>query len=155
MTWVNPTVDSSRELMIPARVALGERLYLDVVAHYGPVPVWLHAAADRLFGLQLSTPLALLLPLAAITIFSFHVLVRRVAGPLAACCASLLATAVALVAPNGGALVFPYSFSAAHGLAFSSVALALFQRPSRVQRGRGAGLWGLALASKPSSRSSA
>ncbi|MBK9966189.1 MAG: hypothetical protein IPP07_15310 [Holophagales bacterium] len=149
MTWVNPTVDSSRELMIPARVALGERLYLDVVAHYGPVPVWLHAAADRLFGLQLSTPLALLLPLAAITIFSFHVLVRRVAGPLAACCASLLATAVALVAPNGGALVFPYSFSAAHGLAFSSLALALFQRPSRAAAAGAAGLWGLALASKP------
>lgn len=149
MTWVNPTVDSSRELMIPARVALGERLYLDVVAHYGPVPVWLHAAADRLLGLHLSTPLALLVPLAAVTIFTFYLLVRRVAGPLAACSASLLATAVALVAPNGGALVFPYSFSAAHGLAFSSLALALFMRPSRAAAAGAAALWGLALASKP------
>lgn len=149
MTWPNPTVDSSRELMIPARVAFGERLYVDVVAHYGPVPAWLHAAADRVFGLSFVTPLVLLLPLAALTLLSLHALVRRAAGPLAAFCATLLATAVALVAPNGGALVFPYSFAAAHGLAFSMAALALFQRPSGGAAVAAGALWALALAAKP------
>ena len=83
MTWPNPTVDSSRELMIPARVALGERLYVDVVAHYGPVAAWLHAAADRAVGLFFATPLVLLLPLALLTLLSLLIilLVSRIGRP--------------------------------------------------------------------------
>ena len=119
-----------------------------MVGHYGPVPVWLHAAADRLFGLRFATPLVLLVPLAAVTLFSLYALVRRAAGPLAAFSATLLGTAVALVAPNGGALVFPYSFPAAHALAYSTLALALSRYRSRTADVACALLWGLAFASK-------
>lgn len=149
MSWPNPTVDSARELMIPARVAAGERLYSEVVAHYGPVSVWLHAAANRTVGLRVETPLVLLLPLAAGTLASLYVLVRRAAGPLAAFSGTLLGLAIALVAPNGGALVFPYSFAAAHSLAFSTMALALASSRSRFAGTASAVLWGLALAAKP------
>ncbi len=149
MSWPNPTVDSARELMIPARVAAGERLYSEVVAHYGPVSVWLHAAANRAVGLHVKTPLVLLVPLAAGTLASLYLLVRRAAGPLAAFAGTLLGLAIALVAPNGGALVFPYSFAAAHSLGFSTMALALATSRSRAAGAGSAVLWGLALAAKP------
>jgi hypothetical protein len=148
MTWLNPFVDGSRELNLPARIAGGEHLYSQVVAHYGPVPVWLHAVAYRALGLRLSTPLALLVPAAIVTFASLFLLAARAASPLVATWGAALGIAIALVAPNGGALVFPYSFAAAHSLALASAALAVFTLGGTT-RWLAALLWGLALASKP------
>ncbi len=44
-SWINPFVDSSREMNVPARLAEGERLYRDVVYYYGPAGPWINAAA--------------------------------------------------------------------------------------------------------------
>lgn len=148
MTWIQPTIDSGRELSIPARVAAGERLYGDVVAHYGPVPAWLHAAAYRVAGFHLWTPLLLLVPLAALASLSLLVLGRRAGEARGAAWGVAWGLSIALAAPNGGALVFPYSFAAAHALAWSSAALALALSSSRFAPASSL-LWGLALASKP------
>jgi hypothetical protein len=48
--WINPFVDSGREMDVPARLAAGERLYRDVDFYYGPVGPWVAAAAVRLGG---------------------------------------------------------------------------------------------------------
>ncbi len=48
--WINPLVDSGRELDVPFRLAQGERLYRDVTYYYGPLGPWINAAALRLFG---------------------------------------------------------------------------------------------------------
>jgi len=149
MTWLNPLLDSSRELAVPARVAAGERLYRDVVAWYGPVPIWLHAAADRALGVRLTTPLVLLLPIAALLFASLYLLVRRAAGPGAAAVATAWGIALSLVARNGGALVFPYSFAAAHALAFATAGLAALLVPDRPRYVLAAVLWGTGLACKP------
>ena len=148
MTWPMPTHDVGRELAVPARVAAGERLYRDVVANCGPLPVWLHALAFRLLGDTLAAPLALLLPAAALTFASLWVLARRAAGPAAAFWGVLWGLSVALVAPNNGALVYPYSFASAHALAFSAAALAFFPA-GRAGPAVAAALWAAALASKP------
>jgi hypothetical protein len=149
MTWIHPSRDSSRELMTPARVALGARLYADVVAWYGPVPTWLHGAAYRVVGFRLTTPLLLLIPSAFVTFLSLHLLARKAAGPAAALWGSAFAVSISLVAPNGGSLAFPYSFAAAHALALSSAGLAL-ALSDRSSFALGAAVcWGLALAAKP------
>ncbi len=151
MSWLSPTIDTGRELNIPARIAQGERLYRDVACFYGPVPVWLHAAAYRVFGFDVRTPLALLLPSALLTMASLYSLARRAAGQAAAFWGMAWAISIVLVAPNNAALVFPYSFGAAHSLAFSTAALALVTRPGIGNRALAgcAFLWGLALASRP------
>lgn len=148
MTWANPFVDGSKELRIPERVARGERLYADVVCHYGPVPNWLHAGAYRLLGYRVATPLALLLPLAALTFLSLFVLARSAAGVEAAAWGTAWGIALALVAPNGGALVLPYSYAGAHALAFGSLGLLLSLSPRRGLLAAAAACWAVALAGK-------
>jgi len=148
MAWPQPTIDSGREWAIPLRVAHGERLYAEVVSFHGPVPVWLHAAAYRLAGERVTTPLLLLVPLAVLLLGSLHVLARRAAGPLASLAGTALALSIALVAPNGGALVFPYSFAALHALAWSAFGVAA---ATGGRRGGATAVlaWGIALASRP------
>jgi hypothetical protein len=148
MTWANPFVDGSKELRIPERVARGERLYADVVCHYGPVPNWLHAAAFRLVGYRFTTPLVLLVPLAGLAFLSLFALSRAAAGLEAAAWGSAWGIALALVAPNGGALVLPYSYAGTHSLAFASLGLLLSLSPRRAALAGAAACWALALASK-------
>lgn len=148
MTWANPYVDGSKELRIPERVARGERLYADVVCHYGPVPNWLHAGAYRLLGYRLTTPLALLLPLSALVFGSLFVLARRAAGLEAAAWGTAWGITLALVAPNGGALVLPYSYAGTHSLALASLGLLLSLSERRAALAGAAACWALALASK-------
>ena len=44
--WIEPFVDTGRELMVPARVAQGERLYRDVRFYYGPLAPYVAAGVD-------------------------------------------------------------------------------------------------------------
>ncbi|HEY6146701.1 MAG TPA: hypothetical protein VIZ69_03355, partial [Thermoanaerobaculia bacterium] len=46
--WMEPFVDSGRELMVPWRVAQGESLYRDIHFHHGPLAPWAGAAIDGL-----------------------------------------------------------------------------------------------------------
>ena len=57
--WLEPYVDSGRELMVPWRVSQGERLYRDVEFHHGPLAPFLGAASDRVFGRSLPARTAL------------------------------------------------------------------------------------------------
>ena len=148
MTWANPFVDGSKELRIPERVARGERLYGDVVCHYGPVPNWLHAAAFRTAGYRLTTPLLLLVPLSGLVFLSLFVLARAAAGLEAAGWGTAWGLALALVAPLGGALVLPYSYAGTHALAFAALGLVLSLSPRPAALAGAAACWALALASK-------
>ena len=47
LRWINPFVDSGREMNVPARLAAGERLYRDIVYYYGPAGPWLQALVLR------------------------------------------------------------------------------------------------------------
>src|SRR5262245_27444753 len=51
--WLEPYVDSGRELMVPGRVAGGERLYSQIEFHHGPLAPYIGAAIDRVFGRSL------------------------------------------------------------------------------------------------------
>ena len=48
--WIEPYIDSGRELMVPWRLAHGERLYRDVHFHHGPLGPYFAAIADGAAG---------------------------------------------------------------------------------------------------------
>ncbi|HVR11767.1 MAG TPA: hypothetical protein VMW75_27240 [Thermoanaerobaculia bacterium] len=121
--WIDPLVDSGREMDVPWRLLHGEHLYRDVTYYYGPVGPWANALALRLFG---SSWLTLELVCAALSSCIFVLLfrlTRRAGGLLSATAATALAAAVCLAAPRGGAFVFPYSSSNLFALAGGLLAL--------------------------------
>ena len=148
--WINPFLDSSREMNVPARLAAGERLYRDVAYHYGPVGPWLEASAIAVFGRRFAV-LEVAGLLASIVLFaSLWRLTARAGSPLSACVAASWAAALCLGAPNGGSFLFPYSFDALFALSagFLCLSLAADLRSRRAVVGSAFALC-LALASKP------
>jgi len=170
LRWINPFVDSGREMNVPARLAAGERLYRDIVFYYGPAGPWLQALVLRASGGAArvaarppslspgAAPGAALaagpswlpleiacLALAAAILFLLYRLAAAAGGPRSALAATALAAAFCLGAPHGGAFIFPYSASSLYALAGALLALtASLQQPGWRRRVLVAG--GLALA---------
>jgi len=148
LRWINPFVDSGREMNVPARLAAGERLYRDIVFYYGPAGPWLQALVLRASGdaaraagrprslSPVAAPAAALaagpswlpleiacLALAAAILFLLYRLAAAAGGPRSALAATALAAAFCLGAPHGGGFVFPYSTSSLYALAGALLAL--------------------------------
>jgi len=122
-SWIDPLVDSGREMDVPWRLLQGERLYRDITYYYGPIGPWVNALALRLFGnVWLSLELVCTAVSAVIFLLLFR-LTRRAGGLLSAATATTLAAAVCMAAPRGGAFVFPYSSSGLFALAGGLLAL--------------------------------
>jgi len=133
-SWIDPFVDSGREMDVPWRLLQGERLYGDVTYYYGPLGPWVNALALRLFGngwLSLELVCAALSALIFVLLFR---LTRRAGGLLSAMTATTLAAAVCIAAPRGGAFVFPYSSSGLFALAGGLLALDAAAAPGRRRR---------------------
>ncbi len=148
--WIDPFVDSAREMIVPARLADGERLYRDVVYHYGPAGPWINAVVIRIFGRRFAALEAVGL-LASILLFcSLARLTARAGSRLSAFLAATWGAAVCLGAPAGGSFLFPYSFGTLIALAAAFLCLdqASDARGARSD-GLAAGGLALALAAKP------
>jgi len=52
-TWGNLSIDSGREMYVPAVLAQGKMLYRDVFYIYGPLSPYVNAALFRVFGIRL------------------------------------------------------------------------------------------------------
>ncbi|MFN2384775.1 MAG: hypothetical protein ABR576_00540 [Thermoanaerobaculia bacterium] len=148
--WIHPFVDGGREMIVPARLADGERLYADVAYHYGPAAPWINAAAIALFGRHLAVLHAMGVAFSGLLFFSLFRLTRRAGSFLSATAGTALAVALCLGAPNGGAFLFPYSFGALFAVtgAFVALSRAAFPAKRRFDPLASAGLW-LALTAKP------
>jgi hypothetical protein len=147
-SWIDPFVDSGREMDVPWRLLQGERLYADITYYYGPVGPWVNALALRLFGndwLSLELVCAALSALIFVLLFR---LTRRAGGLLSAATATTLAAAVCMAAPRGGAFVFPYSSSSLFALAGALLALDAAAAPGSRRRLLGALGIAVALASR-------
>jgi len=127
LRWINPFVDSGREMNVPARLAAGERLYRDIVYYYGPAGPWLQALVLRASGGAAGPswlPLEIAcLALAATILFLLYRLAAAAGGPRSALAATALAAAFCLGAPHGGAFIFPYSAASLYALAGALLAL--------------------------------
>ncbi len=139
--WLEPYVDSGRELMVPWRVSRGERLYAQVEFHHGPLGPWAAAAVDRVFGASLPARTALAAAVALLNLAGLSALSRRLMPPWRAALAASVAVAAAMFLRPGGWL-FPFSFDAAIAVAATTWALELSQRDTH----KGDAIAGAALA---------
>jgi hypothetical protein len=121
--WIDPFVDSGREMDVPWRLLQGERLYGDVTYYYGPIGPWVNALALRLFGNGWLTLELVCAALSSCIVVLLFRVTRRAGGLLSAITATTLAAALCIAAPRGGAFLFPYSSSNLFALAGGLLAL--------------------------------
>jgi hypothetical protein len=128
--WIEPYVDSGRELMVPRRISQGERLYRDVHFHHGPLAVYVGAGIDRVAGRSLEARIGLAAALALLHLETLRRLSSRLLKPGEAALATALAVAVAFFLRPGG-WMFPFSFDTAIAAAALAGALLLGQAKTR------------------------
>ncbi len=122
--WIEPYVDSGRELMVPWRLAHGERLYRDVQFQHGPLGPYLAAIADGIGGPSLPLRTGLCALVALLHLAALGRLARRLLSPSRAALAASVAVAAAVFLHPGGWL-FPFSFDAAISVTALTWALVL------------------------------
>lgn len=122
--WIEPYVDSGRELMVPWRLAHGERLYRDVAFYHGPLGPWLAAGVDLLAGRSLPARILLAAAVALLHVEGLRRLARLLTSERRAALAASLAVALAAFLRPGGWL-FPFSLDASIAVACLTWSLAL------------------------------
>jgi hypothetical protein len=121
--WIEPYIDTGRELMVPARMAEGEKLYRDIQFPHGPLAPFLAAGIDRLAGRSLPARTAFAALVALLHLSALGRLSRRILSPGRAALATSAAVAAAVFLRPGGWL-FPFSFDTAIAVAALTWALA-------------------------------
>src|SRR5262245_27192509 len=79
-TWPDPLTDAGRELYVPWRLSLGERLYADIAYFNGPLSPYVNAMWFKLFGLSIRTLVIANLALLVILIALVYRVMREIAG---------------------------------------------------------------------------
>jgi len=142
--WIEPFVDSGRELMVPWRLAHGERLYRDVAFYHGPLGPWLAALADLLAGRSLSARILLSAAVGLLHLEGLRRLARAIASERrAALAVSLVVALTAFLRPGGW--LFPFSLDASIAVATVTWSLVLLTGEHARRRDAVAGVF-LALA---------
>jgi hypothetical protein len=129
--WIEPYVDTGRELMVPWRMAQGESLYRDVRFFHGPLAPEVAAGIDAMLGRHLATRTLF----AALIALAHLEGLRRLAGRFLSEGRTSLVTAVIVAVAwflRPGGQLFPFSFDTS--LAVAADIWALF-----LAAGRGAG----------------
>src|SRR5258706_13625055 len=137
--WIEPYVDTGRELMVPWRVAQGERLYRDVAFYHGPLGPFLAAGVDGLAGRSLPARTLLCAAIALLHLEGLRRLAGLLASPGRAALAASLAVALAAFLRPGGWL-FPFSLDASIAVAALAWALAFSHGKTSAPRDRAAGI---------------
>src|SRR5262249_13843340 len=145
--WIQPYVDSGRELMVPRRVAHGEALYRDVQFFHGPLAPWVGAAIERVAPGSLAARIAFAALLALLHLEALRRIAPRLTSPGRASLAPSLAIALAYFLQPGGWL-FPFSFDTAAAVAAVTAAL-VFAGGEKRRDGRAGICLLVALLSRP------
>ena len=148
--WIEPFVDTGRELMVPARVAEGERLYRDVRFYYGPLAPYVAAGVDLACGRSFAARIALAALVALLHLEALRRIARRLLPEGLAALAASVAVGVTFFLRPGGCHLFPYSLDTALAVAAATWA-ALLSASGGSPRGDRAAAIGLlvALLSRP------
>ena len=130
--WPDVVVDYGRELYVPWRMLEGERLFGDLSWFNGPLsPSW-NALVLRLFGVGISTLVAVDLALFALLLALLHAQLRSFASTTAATLACLVVLCVCgfaqLLFIGNYNFATPYSHEATHGVLLGLAALAAAHR---------------------------
>jgi hypothetical protein len=119
-TWVDPIVDSGRELYVAWRLSLGDLLYRDVAYFNGPLSPYWNALWFRLLGPSIGLLTAINGAIAVAIFTLLYAILRRIRGDTAATlgCMSLLVLVAIPPRSTRGAFTYlaPYSHELTHGL---------------------------------------
>ena len=126
--WLDPIIDTGRDLYIPEQLGHGAKLYRDIRYQYPPLAPYLLAAATAVVGHSLASYTAIGLLQSLIIAAALWVIGRRTAGSIAGFVASLLFIALSFCGAStwGVNFLFPYSYAATIGMALLMMSLALF-----------------------------
>lgn len=132
-------VDTGRELDVPRRLLLGERLHADVRWYYGPLAPWVNTQLYRWFGVHVDVLSVAGLTSAALLATVIYLLARRFAGRLAATGATLAFLWLGAFGNVCGFaicnFVLPYTFAATYGMLAAAASLLLLVRHAQTGRG--------------------
>jgi hypothetical protein len=125
--WLDPIIDTGRDLYIPEQLAHGAKLYRDIRYQYLPLAPYLLMLITGAIGHSLAAYVAIGIAQAAVVAASLWAALRR---PLPAFAATLSFVAICFCGAStwGSNFLFPYSYAATFGMALLCVALAAFIR---------------------------
>jgi hypothetical protein len=126
--WLDPIIDTGRDLYIPEQLAHGATLYRDIRYQYPPLAPYLLAAATAVVGHSLASYTAIGLLQSIVIAAALWVVGRRTAGIIAGFVSSLFFLALSFCGAStwGANFLFPYSYAATIGMMFLVVSLAFF-----------------------------
>jgi hypothetical protein len=123
--WLDPIIDTGRDLYIPEQIANGAKLYRDIRYQYPPLAPYLLALITGGIGHSLASYMVIGLAQSMTVVTSLWIALRR---PLPAFAATLSFVAICFCGAStwGANFLFPYSYGATFGMALLCVALAAF-----------------------------
>lgn len=129
--WLDPLIDTGRDLYIPEQIARGAKLYRDIRYQYPPLAPYLLALIG---GRSLAAYIAIGITQSLAAASAIYIAGRRVAGKTGAFGATLLFLALCMTNAStwGVTWIFPYSYAATFGMTLLLIALAalLYERPA-------------------------
>lgn len=126
--WLDPIIDTGRDLYIPEQLGRGAKLYRDIRYQYPPLAPYLLMLLTRVIGSSLASYTAIGLAQSAAIATGLWLALRRASGTLAAFIAVLLFVSLSFCGAStwGANFLFPYSYAATLGMMLIVAALALF-----------------------------
>jgi len=123
--WLDPIIDTGRDLYIPEQIAKGAKLYRDVRYQYPPLAPYLLALITGAIGHSLAAYVAIGIAQSITIAASLWIALRR---PLPAFAATLCFVAICFCGAStwGANFIFPYSYGATIGMTLICIALAAF-----------------------------
>jgi hypothetical protein len=120
MRWLDPIVDTGRDLYIPEQLAHGVKLYRDILYFYPPLTPYLLAGVTAVIGHSIASYVVIGLFIASATAAVIYFLMLRAANELAAvtAAATFAACSVAGQSTWGTNYVFPYAHAATLAMLF-------------------------------------
>jgi hypothetical protein len=123
--WLDPIIDTGRDLYIPEQIARGAKLYRDIRYQYPPLAPYLLALVTGGIGHSLAAYMAIGIAQSMTIAASLWIALRK---PLPAFAATLSFVAICFCGAStwGANFLFPYSYGATIGMALICIALAAF-----------------------------
>ena len=126
--WLDPIIDTGRDLYIPEQIAHGARLYRDIRYQYPPLAPYALALTTVVVGHSLASYTAIGLLQSLVIAAGLWMIGRRAAGTIAGFVAAAFFVSLSFCGATtwGANFLFPYSYGATLGMALIVVSLALF-----------------------------
>jgi hypothetical protein len=134
LRWLDPVIDTGRDLYIPEQLRLGRTLYRDILYFYPPLTPYLLAVITAVTGSSLTAYVGIGAATALLTAFAMAAIAWPLAGRTGAMAALLVfvSFSVAGVSGWGSNYFFPYAHAAPFAMLFllGGAALLLHERPA-------------------------